>query len=53
VGVKLKVDGKNIPINDFVESILSGCIVGAVTTLHGIDEDWQKIEIEIQRQPSQ
>lgn len=52
MGVKLKVDDKEIPINEFVKNILSGCIVGAVTTLHGVDEDWRKIKIEIQRQPN-
>jgi hypothetical protein len=52
VGVKLKVDDKDIPINEFVENILGGSIVGAVNTLHGIDGEWHKIEIQIQRQPS-
>ena len=48
MGVKLKVDGKDIPINEFVESILAGTIAGAVTTLHGVSEDWKKIEIQIE-----
>ena len=52
MSVKLKVNGKDIPLNDFVESILGSSIVGAVTTLHGIDEDWGKIEIQIQRKPN-
>jgi hypothetical protein len=47
MGMKLKVDGKEIPLNEFVEKILSGTIVGAVTSLQGIKEDWKKIEIEI------
>ncbi|MCW4030787.1 MAG: hypothetical protein NWE80_00295 [Candidatus Bathyarchaeota archaeon] len=47
MGVKLLVDGKTIPLNEFVEKILSGSIVGAVTSLRGINEDWKKIEIEI------
>jgi len=46
--LKLKVDGKDIPINEFVERILTGTIVGAVSSLHGVAEDWKKIEIEIQ-----
>ncbi|MGA3059414.1 MAG: hypothetical protein ABSD92_03490 [Candidatus Bathyarchaeia archaeon] len=46
---KLKVDGKEIPLNEFVEKILSGTITGAVTSLRGIKEDWKKIEIEIQK----
>jgi len=49
VGAKLIVDGKEIPLNDFVESILAGTIVGAVTTLHGVGEQWKKIEIKIER----
>ena len=35
MSLKLKVDGKEIPVKEFVENILSGSIVGAVTTLHG------------------
>jgi hypothetical protein len=51
MAVKLKVDGKDIPINEFVESILGGTIAGAVTTLHGVGADWRKIEIQIEQQP--
>ncbi|MGD0070607.1 MAG: hypothetical protein ABSB71_03490 [Candidatus Bathyarchaeia archaeon] len=49
MSLKLKVDGKEIPLNDFVEKILNGTITGAVTSLRGIREDWKKIEIEIQK----
>jgi len=49
MGLKLRVDGKEIPFNEFVEKIVSGSIVGAVTSLRGIKEDWRKIEIEISR----
>ncbi len=45
--LKLKVDGKEIPLNEFVEKILNGMMVGAVTSLRGIKEDWKKIEVEI------
>jgi len=48
LGLKLKVDGKEIPLNEFVEKIMSGTITGAVTSLRGIKEDWKKIEIEIE-----
>jgi hypothetical protein len=41
------VDGKEIPLNEFVSKILSGTVVGAVTSLRGIREDWTKIEVEI------
>jgi hypothetical protein len=49
MGMKLKVDGKEIPLNEFVERLLNGTIVGAVTSLKGIREDWKKIEVEISR----
>ena len=49
MGMKLLIDGKEIPLNEFVEKILSGTIVGAVTALRGIKEDWKKIEIEISK----
>ena len=49
MSLKLKVDGKEIPVNEFVEKILSGTITGAITSLRGIKEDWKKIEIEIEK----
>ncbi len=49
INLKLKVDGKDIPLNEFVEQILSGTIVGAVTSLRGINEKWEKMEIEIKK----
>lgn len=45
--LELKVDSKEIPLNVFVEKILVGTIVGAVTSLKGIKEDWKNIEIKI------
>lgn len=44
---KLFVDGKEIPLNEFVEKILSGTIAGAVTSLRGIDKSWKTIEIKV------
>jgi hypothetical protein len=49
MSIKLKVDGKEIPLNEFVEKILRGTLTGAVTSLRGIKEDWKKIEVEIQQ----
>jgi hypothetical protein len=47
MGLKLKVNDAEIPLNEFVERILNGTIVGAVTALKGISDSWEKIEIEI------
>jgi hypothetical protein len=46
---KLTVDGEQIELNEFVAKILSGTIVGAVTSLRGIKKDWEKIEIKVTR----
>ena len=47
--VKLLVDGEEIDLNEFVTKVLSGTVVGAVTSLRGIKKDWKKIEIELTR----
>ena len=47
MAVKLLVDGKEIPINDFVGRFVQGVVIGGVSSLKGIKEDWKKIEIEV------
>jgi hypothetical protein len=47
--IRLLVDGEVIELNEFVEKILSGTVVGAVTSLRGINKDWKKIEIKVTR----
>ena len=49
MNVKLLVDGKEISLNEFVSKIMTGTIVGAVTSLRGIDREWKQIEIEVTR----
>jgi hypothetical protein len=46
---KLVVDGEEIDLSGFVAKILSGTIVGAVTSLRGIKKDWKEIEIKVTR----
>jgi hypothetical protein len=46
---KLKVDGKELPLNNFVQQFLGKTAVGAVSSLKGIDLDWKKIELEIKK----
>ena len=47
--VKLFVDGEEIDLNEFVVKMLSGTLVGAVTSLRGIKKDWKDIEIKVTR----
>jgi hypothetical protein len=41
------VDGKNVPLNEFVNNILGGTIAGSVTSLRGINKNWKKIEVKV------
>jgi hypothetical protein len=45
--VKVLVDGEEIPLNEFVKTILAGTFVGAITSLRGIKREWKEIKIEI------
>jgi hypothetical protein len=45
--VKVLVDGEDIPLNEFVKTILAGTFVGAITSLRGIKKEWKKINIEV------
>ena len=47
MNIKLKVDDQEIDLNEFVEKILTGVIVGAVTSLRDIKKDWKEIEIQV------
>ena len=47
--VKLFVDGKEIDLSEFVVKILSGTLVGAVTSLRGIKKNWKEIEVKVTR----
>ncbi len=46
---KLTVDGEEMALNEFVTKILSGTIVGAVTSLRGVKKGWKEIEIKVKR----
>ena len=45
--VKLFVDGEEIYMNEFVVKMLSGTLVGAVTSLRGINEHWKEIQVKV------
>ena len=47
--VKLFVDGEEIDLNEFAVKILSGTLVGAVSSLRGIKKDWKEIEVKVTR----
>jgi len=47
LNAKLQVDGEKVDLNEFVEKILSGTLVGAVTSLRSVKKDWKKIELVV------
>ena len=49
LNVELLVDQKKITLNEFVEKIMKGVVVGAVTSLRDINEDWKEITIKVAR----
>lgn len=49
VDIVLEVDGKNIPMNDFVRKILCGMITGSVGSLRGVEDNWKTISIGLKR----
>ena len=49
MGLKLKVNGKDVPLNEFVERFIEGVVVGGVSSWKGIRDNWEKIEIEISK----
>jgi len=46
---KLTIDGEEMALNEFVTKILSGTIVGAVTSLRGVKKGWKEIEIKVSK----
>jgi len=49
VKIELLVDGRKIPMNDFVQKIVGNVIQAMVETLHTIDGGWQEISIHIEK----
>ena len=46
---ELTVDGKKISMNKFTQEIMGDVISSIAGNLHGVDLDWEKIEIEVVR----
>lgn len=46
---ELLVDGRKIPMNDFVQKIVVNVIKAIVETLHTIDSEWKEISIHIEK----
>ena len=47
--IELLVDGRKIPMNDFVQKIIGNAIQAMVETLYSVDSRWKEISIKIER----
>lgn len=47
--IELLVDGRKIPMNEFVQKIVGNVIKAMVETLHTINSDWKEISIHIEQ----
>ncbi|ADC65775.1 conserved hypothetical protein [Ferroglobus placidus DSM 10642] len=45
----MEVDGKKVPMNDYVRRVFESVIEALVSTLKGVDEDWKELKIVIKR----
>lgn len=43
------LDGKKINLNEFTKDFLGGTLQGSISPLQGIDKNWKKLEIIIER----
>lgn len=46
---KLHLDGKEVPLNDFVEKFFASVLEGAVSSLKRTDEEWKNLTISVER----
>ena len=49
---KMSVDGKELPLNNFVQETIGNIMAGFSKTLKGLDEAPEKIEVKIKRLPT-
>jgi len=47
--IEVEVDGKRIPMNEFVRTLFYKVITAMILSLKGVSEDWRRIEIRLER----
>jgi len=48
--VKLSVDDRKIPTNEFIQRILGNVVKAMVESLHNIDDEWKEISIKVEKE---
>lgn len=49
VDLVIMVDKEEIEVNEFVQNVIGRAIVGAVSALKGVNEDWEEIAVTVKR----
>jgi hypothetical protein len=49
VDLVILVDGEEIDANMFVQNVIGKAIVGAISALKGVKEDWEEIAVTVKR----
>ncbi len=49
IDVRLVIDGKEIPMNPYVQKVFGAVIVGLISTLKGVDGNWNHAELILDR----
>ena len=48
--IELLVDGRKIPMNEFVQKIIGNVIKAMVETLHTVDGEWKEISLHVENE---
>ncbi len=49
IDVKLVIDGKEVPMNPYVQKVFGAVVKGLISTLKGVDENWSHAELILDR----
>jgi hypothetical protein len=47
LNINLTIDEKEVELNEFVAKILSGTIIGAISSLRDVEDDWTEMTLKI------
>ena len=45
--IDLTIDEKKVELKEFVAKILSGTIIGAISSLRDVEDDWTELTLKI------
>jgi hypothetical protein len=49
LNLDLKIDENKVEVNEFVAKILSGTIIGAISSLRDVEDDWTEMTLKISK----